>query len=185
MKRRACILYGSPHENGNTFKLLNYFMKFLPDFSVSWVNAYKENIRACVDCGVCKGYKRCVYRDMDSINNLLNNTELYIIASPIYNASFPAPLKSIFDRLQPYYYSRKEILTSKSAVLLMSQGSGNVDYDDVIAKQIKPIIRILGAKLSGILTLKDTDNPNLDIDKFYIKSENKIGEIISKINNKT
>lgn len=183
MERKACILYGSPHENGNTFKLLKYFLKFLPSFSVSWVNAYKENVKACIDCGICKDQKRCIYEDMSFINKILTDSSLYIIATPIYNASFPAPLKSIFDRLQPYYHSRKGILINKSAVLLMSQGSGTIDYEDIIVRQIKPVIRILGAKLSGILTLKNTDNENLDIDKFYIKSENKIGEIISKINN--
>ena len=184
MQNKACIIYGSPHSNGNTSKLLNYFLKFLPNFSLNFINAYEEMIKPCIDCKFCKNnFKQCIFKDMNKINTLLDESRLYIIASPIYNASFPAPLKSIFDRLQPYYFLRHSTLQNKKAVILLTQGSNTIDYSSMIDFQIKPILKVLGAKMIGNITLKGTDDKNLDIDKFYIKSENKIRDIISKLDN--
>ena len=184
MQNKACIIYGSPHIKGSTFKLLNNFIKFLPSFSLSWVNAYEEMVRPCIDCGFCKSHlKQCAFKDMNKIYNLLDESRLYIIASPIYNASFPAPLKSILDRLQPYYFLRQSTVQNKKAIVLLTQGSSTLDYSSEIFCQLKPILKTLGAKILGDITLKGTDDKNLDIDKFYIKSENKIRDIISKLDN--
>lgn len=47
--------------------------------------------------------------------------------------------------------------------------------------QINPIIKVIGGELIGNFILKDTDNSDLDIDKFYIKSENDVKNIINRI----
>ena len=62
----------------------------------------------------------------------------------------------------------------KKVLLLLTQGSRNIDYEPSILPQINPIIKIIGGELIGNFILKDTDNSDLDIDKFYIKSENEL-----------
>ena len=187
MKEDIIIFFGSPHKSGYTAKLLNYFLKFFSNVNVTIVKAYEENIRPCIGCESCRNSSICVFRDMDRINTLLKKSGRIIIASPIYNASFPSPLKSILDRMQVYYFSRNilesTLVRKKKAVILLTQGSETVDYEDIIRAQTVPAIKLMGADVVDILTLKGTDNKNLDIDKFYIKSENKIRNIISKFNN--
>ena len=186
MQKKVCILYGSPHEKGYTYKLLRYFINFLPSFyCLNKINAYKEKIEPCIDCGFCKKhYKKCIFKDMNKIYECLDISNLYIIASPVYNASFPAPLKSIFDRLQPYYFLRNNIVQNKRAIILLTQGSYSIDYRSILINQLEPILKVLGAKIIGDIILEGTDDENLDIDKFYIKSENKIRNIVSKLDNK-
>ncbi len=184
-KKKAVVLFGSPHKQGYTSKLLKYFLKFLSNFSVETINAYDLEIKACVGCWKCKDSGECIFRDMDRIRELLIECDLVIIAFPVYNASYPAPLKAILDRLQIFYFSRHktDILKNKAAVILFSQGAKNIDYEPVLFAQINPIIKILNASVAGSLGLKGTDDPNLDIDKFYIKSKIKIENIINNLYN--
>ncbi len=184
MSKNILVLFGSPHKRGYTSLLLEYFLKFLSDYSVKYIYAYDEIIKPCIGCNKCKNTYKCIYRDMDNINMLLSKSDFIIIASPIYNASFPAPLKAIFDRMQNYYFARKTSQfiseNKKKILLLLTQGSKNIDYEPIILPQINPIIKILGGELIGNFILKDTDNINFDIDKFYIKSENKVKNIINR-----
>ena len=184
--KNACVLFGSPHKQGYTSKLLKYFLKFLPDYSVHVVDAYKQNVNPCIGCGRCLKDYACIFEDMEAINSYLVSSDLLIIASPVYNASFPAPLKAIFDRLQRFYFARSQpkiySFKKKSVLILLTQGSGNIDYWPVIYAQISPILKVLNAKLCEKFILMDTDSKNLDIDKFYIKSKNKIETIISNLN---
>ena len=180
---KVLILFGSPHENGYTSLLLNHFLEFLPSCEIVKIDAYKENVAPCIDCGKCKKIGKCVFSDMNKINEYIDSSDFIIIASPIYNASFPAPLKSIFDRFQPYYFSRYISKPKKKKVLtLFTQGTEKTDYEKIIFPQIFPIIKIIGGEICGNLILKGTDNKKLDIDKCYIKSENIIKVIINNLN---
>lgn len=174
---KILVLFGSPHEKGFTRGLLDFFLGFLnKNCEVTVVNSYEKLVRACIGCEKCKSGK-CVFNDMEKINFLVNSSDVIVIASPIYNASFPAPLKAIFDRFQPYYFKRNNI--DKKFVLLLTAGSKKIDYLPIILAQINPVIKILGGNLLGEITLKGTDCLNkFDIDKFYLKSENKARNII-------
>lgn len=174
---KILVLFGSPHEKGFTRGLLDFFLAFLnKNCEVTVINSYDEAVRPCIGCEKCKSGK-CIFNDMEKINFLVNSSDVIVVASPVYNASFPAPLKAIFDRFQPYYFKRNKI--DKKFVLLLTAGSKKIDYLPVILAQINPIIKILGGELLGEITLKGTDYlSKFDIDKFYSKSENKARNII-------
>ncbi len=46
---------------------------------------------------------------------------------------------------------------------------------------IQPIINVINLSAIDYIILKNTNNKNLDIDNFYIKSKNKIRNIINKL----
>lgn len=178
------VLFGSPHENGYTKLLLDYFLSFAPKSKIYKVDSYKAKISPCIGCEGCKKTGICIFRDMDEINFLINSSDVIIIAFPIYNASVPSPLKSVLDRFQPFYFSRKKnIIKNKKVVILTSQGSNSIDYSQIIVAQIVPAIKIIGGNFCGMLSLKGTDDENFDIDKFYIKSKNNIKHMISNLYN--
>lgn len=164
--KNIVVFFGSPHKDSYTAKLLNLFIKKKLDnsnYKINIIYAYNENIHACIDCKFCRDYDFCIFKDLDNINNLLIESDFIIIASPIYNASFPSPLKSILDRFQIYYYyfqkHRKSIFEKpKNLLLLLTQGSKNINYNSSIKSLIKPICNILNIKSFKIINVTNTDN---------------------------
>ena len=66
-------------------------------------------LQPCKGCGKCLQDKKCVIRDpMDWLGEKIRNTPLFALATPVYFLSFPSPLKTFLDRLQPYW-AMKEI----------------------------------------------------------------------------
>ena len=48
------VLFGSPHENGYTKLLLDYFLSFAPKSKIYKVDSYKAKISPCIGCEGCK-----------------------------------------------------------------------------------------------------------------------------------
>ena len=95
-KKRGFILFGSPHQNGATARLVQAFLKAFPE-ETEWtmVEAYHQKIAPCLGCGLCEHKEGCVNSDFDQIDHLLRTCDYLVVASPVYNLSFPAPLKAI------------------------------------------------------------------------------------------
>lgn len=163
-KKQAVILYGSPHENGHTKKALNAVLEQLNDhFNFTFVNSYKEKIHPCIDCGFCAQNNKCIFPDFNDIDNKIRNCDLIIIASPVYNCGFPAPLKSIMDRTQLYFNMKTKLKINpfkktKEAILVMTYGSNDSSCEEVILKQLELFFILLNAKLTKIVFVKNTDN---------------------------
>lgn len=156
------MLFGSPKKDGFTASLLNKFLGTLIDYDVEIINSYEEKINPCIDCGLCKDKNICCFDDFEKIDKLLNSADLLIVATPVYNLSFPAPLKAIFDRMQRYFYSsfstnKTKDVEYKKAVLILTCGSENEDGITVIKKQLKLIFSILNAKIQFEVIRKNTD----------------------------
>ncbi len=188
--KKVLVIFGSPHYDGNTAGLLNSLMSVLKienDYKI--INAYELNANPCIDCGFCKTDEKCRYKDLDELDFLLKECDLIIFASPIYNYSFPAPLKAIIDRMQRYYNAKINLKTNpfinkeKRGIILLTQGSSALN-SDIISAQINPILKLLNIKKTEYLILDNTDNKKIDIDKFFLKSENKIRSIMSFLNKK-
>ncbi len=161
--KKAVVLFGSPKKNGYTAKLLNNFLSKLSNYEVVIIYSYDENIYPCVDCGHCKKNEKCIFNDFDKIDMLLNNSDLLIIATPIYNLSFPSPMKAIIDRTQIYYNARfyRNIVVSKKkakkAILITTCGSDNKRGIDIIVKQLQQTFTIINARIVKIISQTNTD----------------------------
>lgn len=178
--KKITVILGSPHKNGVTAKLLNTFLNSIPDEKIiSFFDAYEMDVKPCINCEFCKNNLGCRYDDMSTLYRSLARCDYIIVAFPIYNASLPSPLKSILDRLQPFYFQKGEIkLAPKNTLVITTQGSKSKDYESTINSQLEPNLSLLNSKNIYYFALKNTDNLIFDIDKFYLKSENKIDEII-------
>ncbi len=179
------VIFGSPHKNGTTYKTTEKFLQYIPEEkSISFFDAYKMNAKPCINCKCCEKNFSCGYNDLDELYRELTSCNLLILAFPIYNASLPSPMKSILDRMQPFYYSRKRgIKKAKSAIIITVQGSSNKNYEQCMSEQIAPNLKLLNIKNLHFFSVKNTDNSSFDIDNFFSKSENKIKDIIKKVYN--
>lgn len=163
-KKEALIFYASPKKNGFTASVLNKVVENLSSkYNFSTIDAYKSNIKPCIDCGVCKVKDGCQFDDFDEIDFLLGRCDLIIVASPVYNLSFPSPLKAIFDRMQRYYMARflKKVqgpmLKPKNGIMILTCGSDDLSGIDISRKQLKMIFTTINTKLVGEIVMKNTD----------------------------
>lgn len=163
MKKKAVILYGSPHENGHTKKALYKVIEELKnDYDFEFIDAFKANIKPCIDCGFCEKTGKCVFSDFNNIDKILRECELLIIATPIYNSSFPAPLKTIIDRTQLYFNMKTKLKINpfkqkKRAILVATYGSNDDSCEEIILNQLKLFFILLNAKLFKAIFVKNTD----------------------------
>ncbi len=151
---KACVLFSSPNKNGFTKKILDIFLEgFLGE--VATFDLYKENVSPCVDCKYCEKTFVCRNGDNKKILDRAFSSDYIIIASPVYNYSFPSPMKAFLDRLEPYFYKEQKI--ERKGFLLASAGKSGKFSSDVINKQAGLAFKELGAKFSGSFVLTDTD----------------------------
>ena len=169
-QKNAIVLFGSPKSDGFSSKLLNNFLSELNGYNVTVIDTYKENIHPCTDCGTCKLTESCKYHDLDQFDYMLRTADLLIVATPVYNLSFPAPLKSVLDRMQRYFSARffqnkkPPIEKRKRAVLLLTSGSTDKLGPQIITSQLKMIFTVLNANLDYTITWNNTDK-NTSINK--------------------
>lgn len=161
MKNNILVLYGSPHKNGNTNKLLNNFLKTIFYDKINIIDAYKKSARPCIDCCHCAKEAGCIFNDLDDFNEFIKSANILVIASPVYNRSLPSPLKAIIDRMQRYYNEKKFLkkknhYSPKKAFVLLTQGS-NKNIEKEIIAQISPNLKLVNTKSIETITLKSTD----------------------------
>lgn len=163
-KTKGFVLFGSPHQDGATAELLQAFLKAVPQ-EIDWVlvNAYQKSIQPCLGCGCCEKKNGCVNSDFDEIDHLLRTCDFLVVATPVYNLSFPAPLKAILDRTQRYFSARfvrgerPPIAKHKRAVMLLTCGADSREGEEIIRKQLKMIFTVLNTELVGEVLWKNTD----------------------------
>ena len=104
MKKRICILNGSPRANGNTKALVESFTKGAKTagHEVICFDLQKMNIKGCLGC--CRGGKNadspCVQNDdMQKIYPAYRDADVLVLASPMYYWGISGQLKCAFDRL--------------------------------------------------------------------------------------
>lgn len=164
-KKKILVFFGSPHKNGHTAQLLRAFLEPFrnKNMDIQIIDAFDEDIAPCNACGVCKTRETCRFHDFDEIDSQLRLADILVFATPIYNLSFPAPLKAIMDRTQRYYEARfslhikPPIARPKQAILLVTAGSANPDGAEIMEKQLKMIFTVMNTTLKHTILLSKTD----------------------------
>ena len=181
-------IFGSPHKNGVTAILNNCVLEHINQYGLYVIYAYDRNVKPCIDCKKCAESEGCIFGDMDDIDLHLRQSDIIIIATPIYNMCFPSPLKAILDRMQRYFMARfslglkPPIEKHKKMILLATCGCDNKDEASVIEKQLKRICTVINADLVGTILWSGTDSDKFDVELNIFNTHNKIKEILEKIN---
>ena len=163
--KKALIVFASPHQNGLTAKLLESFLSGLSaeKWEMETLDVCKTAIHPCVACGACQSMDGCAYRDLDAFDAMFRECDLVVIASPVYNLSFPAQMKALLDRFQRYFEARftrgvRPVMEKKrEAVLLLTMGKRDAFAVEVCEKTLRQSFSILNVKLREVLCLPDTD----------------------------
>lgn len=101
----VCILMGSPRKAGNTAALLQPFVQELEEqgsiCTTRWL--YDLDLRPCLACRTCQqeqGCFGCPQPDaMQQIFDLVLDSDLLVLATPVYSWYCTPPMKVVLDRL--------------------------------------------------------------------------------------
>lgn len=128
-KNKTLAILGSPHTDGITAKMLTIAMnasKARGD-EVIYLNLYDKNIQFCRGCRKCMETRECIMKndDITEITGYIKESDMIILAAPVYWANVPAVVKNLFDRLVGVAMEEtntfpKPRLSGKKYILLIS-----------------------------------------------------------------
>ena len=130
---------------------------------IEFINLNPLNIQHCTGCKACAKEEHCAYPDLDALDKSLRACDLLVVASPVYNFSFPAPVKAWLDRTQRYFEARfalgkkPPIPKHRQAVLLLTMGSQDEFAVKVCTHQLERAFSVMNTTLSAWAVWDATD----------------------------
>lgn len=103
MTKRIIVVCGNSKQNDPTEQLAEAFIKGArgAGHEVRKLTLYNRNINACMECQYCHINRGvCMIKDaMPEIYEQMMDSDILVIATPVYFYSFPSKLKAVFDRM--------------------------------------------------------------------------------------
>ena len=138
MGKRIVILNGSPRRNGNTSALIKSFTKGAENAGHTVTEFFLDgmNIHGCRGCfgGHSSRERPCVQKDdMDKIYPAVKESDVVVLASPLYYWNLSGQLRTAVDRLFALEEGNGNLLRGNgraSCLLMAAEGNG---FGDVLA----------------------------------------------------
>ena len=87
----------------HTRKMVDLFLENL-DGEKEIIDAYRTDVKPCMDCRYCWKTKACVIKDgMQDIYQKIEEADNILLASPMYFHSITGRMKALIDRFQVYW----------------------------------------------------------------------------------
>ena len=132
------ILQGSPRAKGSTAWMAEEYKKAAEaaGHQVTLVDVSKKKIAGCLACEYChnKGNGACIQKDdMQQLYPLMAETEVLVLAAPIYYFTLSAQIQAPIQRM---YCVNKPAKVKKMALLMSSYSPGvytgaTAEYHDI------------------------------------------------------
>ena len=172
---RICILNGSPRLNGNTAELAKPFLAALTAGGATLTNytLAQMNVASCKGCYRCQDvageYGCCQKDDMHAIASSIIESDLIVLATPIYTWYCTTELKAVLDRfygLAKYYRSAEgNLVEGKRVAILATHGYDAAYAADPFVIGIQRMCEHYRMRYDGMYSVRDVD----DIASFQIK----------------
>ncbi len=130
MGKKIMILNGSPRANGNTAALIHSFTEGAVSAGHEGVcfHLREMNIHPCLGCfgGGKNPESPCVQKDdMQNIYPYYKESDVVVLASPLYYWSISGQLKCAFDRLFAVAECNSDLANPKKQSILLMAAEGN------------------------------------------------------------
>lgn len=100
---KTLVIIGAARPNGHTRKMVDLFLENL-DGEKEIIDAYRTDVKPCMDCRYCWKTKACVIKDgMQDIYQKIEEADNILLASPMYFHSITGRMKALIDRFQVYW----------------------------------------------------------------------------------
>ena len=160
------VINGSPRTLGNCDRLVSALLQsFSKEDRIKFYKPFDEDITPCNACGYCKAADGCSKKDLEEFFALYAQSDVVIVACPVYNYSMPAPMKALFDRFQRYYEAHERgenpFTKPRTAVLIVTAGcDGRIGFE-VIKKQVEGGLKNMNTRLTASALFSGTDDRQL------------------------
>lgn len=162
---KVLVLNGSPRPNGNTARMVSVFREAAEasGHEVIVIPVCRKNIKGCLACEYChlKGNGSCIQKDdMQEIYGHLKDSNMLVLASPIYYHGISGQLKCAVDRFYSALYPRGPQSLTKIAMFLSSgdpdmydgaRFSFNGDFLDFLGLENKGFFACAGSVSDSVL----------------------------------
>ncbi|MCK4942655.1 MAG: flavodoxin family protein [Candidatus Aminicenantes bacterium] len=196
--KTVTIINGSCRAGGNTDHLLESLETGMADggLGIRKHVLRNERIDDCRGCYYCYKNQSCALRDdMQTIHSDIQESEMMILASPMYWWGYTGLMKTFIDRLY-LYYPRKNghLIRGKKAVILMPMHVNEKEHGlKAYESEIEPltmasnyIFKRLGVDIAGIKFFPGlNDKSALKAHSEYLTLSCQLGKNIANfVNNK-
>ena len=170
--KKATIVLGSLNIRGNTARLADAMISGMESNNIV-IKKYElfklKQVNHCTGCNSCKknDAHKCIFDDgLNDIISEVRDSELLVIASPIYFFNFNSLTKAFIDRL---FYSSEidndnNLLKGKNVAVLITYGLDNVMESGAknALQSFYDISKFVGLKIAGIVygSIGDNDKEN-------------------------
>ena len=154
------VLNGSPRPQGSTAEMISTFEKAAVEagHAVTVFHVCRMEIRGCLACEYChgRGQGACIQKDdMQQIGDMLPETDMLVLASPIYYHNISGQLKCVIDRFYAPLYPAAPERLKKVAMFL---ASGDPDMSEGARFSYEgDFLGYLGLEDVGLVTNHDRD----------------------------
>jgi multimeric flavodoxin WrbA len=165
---QICILNGSPRLHGNTAELLKPFVEELKqsDAKLDNFTIVQKNVASCKGCYHCQdvqdAYGCYQQDDMHEIAKSIMESDLIVLATPIYIWYCTPELKCVLDRfygLAKYYRSAKgNFVEDKRVAILATHGYDAAYAADPFVIGIQRMCEHYHMRYDGMYSVRDVDD---------------------------
>ncbi len=161
--KNAVIFLGSPRKNGNTNSLTAPFIRRLEEsgWAVKVYDLHDLDLKPCIACRTCQqdhSIFGCIHDDdMQQIFDAILDSDLVVIATPIYSWYATPPVKTVMDRLvygmNKYYGATKgpALWAGKAVALITTCGYPPEKGADLLEEGVKRYCRHSQLQYLGML----------------------------------
>ena len=165
---QICILNGSPRINGNTAELLKPLVEELTlgGAKLDVFTLAKMNIAPCKGCYLCQDVPDeygCFQKDeMLTVAKSIIESDLIVLATPIYTWFCTAELKAVLDRFYgfaKYYRSAKgNLVEGKRMAILATHGYDAAYAADPFVIGMQRMCEHYHLRYDGMYSVRDVDD---------------------------
>ncbi|MBF7096726.1 flavodoxin family protein [Alkalibacter mobilis] len=126
---KITVLIGSHRRKKNTQDLVDAFLENLKEGNeIEYVNLLDKKVEICLACDYCRQhYDECIIKDdREAIMNSFKESDLIVIATPLYFNSVTSRMKIFIDRTQVlyngWYHFKDPIFKEKKNVVILANG---------------------------------------------------------------
>ena len=170
--KKVLAIMGSPRKNKNTDKLLDVFLNNLNKELYTIEKVYLTNleIKPCTGCEYCNKTGNCAKKDdMTALYETIDNSQVIIVAAPVYFNSLNGLTKNMIDRCQRYWALKYELgqeykRNEDRIGILLSVGGAPFTYDQFNGSiaVMDLFFRAINAKYKGNAFISNTDKISVD-----------------------
>jgi len=167
---KISILMGSPRLKGNTAEILKPFIEESQNMGaeIEYITTEDKKVQSCKACYHCQNELNsfgCVQQDdMDDISAKIIESDILVLATPIYAWYCTASMKAVIDRLtygMNKFYGKKgtgSLWHGKKCAIIATHGYGREYAVEPFETGVVRLCEHSGLNYQGMYSVRDEDD---------------------------